>query len=516
MDKLIDVQKLAASIPDGSTIALVGFGGMGQCDKILRAIRQRFDETGHPRNLTIFHTAGQSDRQNGIEHLAVEGLVSRVIGGHWGLAPKMQRLIQENKVDAYCFPQGQLTHMLRAIANKLPGQLSPVGLGTFIDPRMGGGKFNQRTKEKEDLVELVTIAGKEWLLYKAISFDYVFIRATTADEQGNLTAEEEPLKLEILSAANATKACGGQVIAQVKYLAKKGIFHPKQVSVPGYLVDHVVVAEDYETEHRQLPSCVYHPVFSGDVKVPTASKTVPLDIRKVIGRRAVLELNQPAVVNLGIGIPGDVIGPIAEEEKISDQIILTLESGIIGGVPVGANEFGVARNAEAIIDHEYLFDYYHGTGVDIAFMGAAEVDRQGNVNVSQFAGRSVGCGGFIDITQPAKKVVFCTTFTGKNLNISLAEGKVTIVQEGEVKKFTQQVEQITFSGRYAVEQGQEVIYVTERAVFTLTEHGLMLTEIAPGIQLERDILAQMSFEPLIAPELKQMDSRIFQPKPMFA
>jgi propionate CoA-transferase len=509
----IEASELALEIPNGSTIALVGFGGMGQCDKILKAIGQCYKKTGKPNNLTVFHTAGQSDKSNGIEHIAEEGLLTRVIGGHWGLAPKMSRLIEENKIDCHCWPQGQLTHLLRAMANKLPGQISPIGIGTFVDPRVEGGKINERTKVKEDLVQVISINHDEFLLYPSIPFDYVFIRGTSIDENGNITTEEEPLKLEILSAAQAAKAYGGKVIAQVKYLANKHSFHPKDVVVPGYLVDAFVLVEDPETEHRQVPSTVYSPVFSGDVRTPSRSLApIPLDIRKVIGRRAVQELIPSAVVNLGIGIPGDVIGPITNEEGLNQQLTLTLESGIIGGIPLGANEFGIARNADAILDHEYLFDYYHGAGVDITFMGAAEVDRFGNVNVSKFGTRTVGCGGFIDITQSAKKVVFCTTFTNGGLEVSIENGKIRIVREGNTKKFIDQVHQITFSGKYAADHSKNVMYVTERAVFMLTTEGLLLTEVAPGIDLEKDILNQMAFRPIIASDLKEMDTRVLKKK----
>ena len=506
---------LIESIQDGSTIALVGFGVMGQCDKILRELGEHFNKTGHPNQLTVFHTAGQSDRTNGIEHIAKEGLIQKIIGGHWGLAPKARQLIEENKVECYCWPQGQLTHLLRAMANKMPGHISPVGLGTFVDPRIEGGKFNARTQEKEDLVKLMEIEGQEFLLYKSIPFDYVFIRGTSIDEEGNITTEEEPLKLEILSAAQAAKAYGGKVIAQVKYTAKKGSFHPKDVVVPSYLVDGYVVAENPETEHRQAPITVYSPVFTGDVKTPVKELApIPLDIRKIIGRRAVQELYENAVVNLGIGIPGDVIGPITSEESINEELKLTLESGIIGGVPVGGNSFGIARNASAILEHEYLFDYYHGAGIDVTFMGAAEVDLTGNVNVSKFAGRSIGSGGFIDITQTAKKVIFCTTFTGGGLGVAVNDGKLVIEQEGRIHKFTKKVHQITFSGQYASEHEKDVMYVTERAVFKLVKDGIMLTEIAPGVDLEQDVLAQMSFKPILAENIKQMDPAIFQEEPM--
>ncbi|WP_085524468.1 acyl CoA:acetate/3-ketoacid CoA transferase [Tuberibacillus sp. Marseille-P3662] len=515
MDINFRTGELVNQIADGSTIALVGFGGMGQCDKILQGIRDRFLETGHPRNLTIFHTAGQSDRYNGIEYIAEDGLITRVIGGHWGMAPKLQKLIKNNKVDCYCFPQGQLTHLLRTMANKLPGQISPIGLGTFIDPRINGGKFNERTKLQEDLVKIMKVDGEDFLFYQSIPFDYVFIRGTTIDENGNITTEEEPVKLELLSAAQAAKAFGGQVLAQVKYRAKRESLHPKDVVVPGYLVDGAVIAENVETEHRQLPNSVYNPVFSGDLRTPSNSlETLPLSARKVIGRRALMELNTRSVVNIGIGIPGDVIGSIAHEEQVRSNIILTLESGIIGGVPVGGNAFGIARNAEAIIDHEYLFDFYHGAGVDITYMGAAEIDQCGNVNVSQFGNKFVGCGGFIDITQPAKKVVFCTTFTGGGLEISMENGQISINREGTIKKFTYHVNQITFSGNNAIKNTKEVLYVTERAVFCLTPKGLVLKEIAPGVDLKRDILDQMNFEPIIDRELKTMDGRIFRQESM--
>src|SRR5690625_1189616 len=379
---------------------------MGQCDEILKAIGDRFIETGHPKDLTVFHTAGQSGFENGIEYIAEKGLIKRIIGGHWGLAPKTRALIEDNLVDCYCWPQGQLTHLLRTMANRLPGQISPVGLGTFVDPRINGGKFNERTKNKEDLVKLVDIEGEEFLLYPSIPFDYIFIRGTSMDESFNISAEEEALKLEILSGAQAAKAYGGKVIAQIKYLVKDNSIKPKDVIVPGYLVDYFVQSELPHEYHRQTPITNYSPFLTGDLIAPTRD-FIPrnLSIRKVIGRRAMYELTENSIVNLGIGIPGDEIGDLTIEEEVNDKITLTLESGVVGGVPQGGNEFGVARNATAILDHGYLFDYYHGTGVDLTFMGAAEIDRFGNVNVSHFANRAVGCGGFIDITQSAKKVV---------------------------------------------------------------------------------------------------------------
>ncbi|MBS4178789.1 acyl CoA:acetate/3-ketoacid CoA transferase [Lederbergia citrea] len=515
MAVFLNPEEIARNIRDGSTIALTGFGGMGQCDSILRGIRESFLRTGHPRDLTVFHAAGQSDKSNGIEYIAEEGLLRRVIGGHWGLAPKMKRLIEENKIEAYCFPQGQLTHLFRTMASGMPGQLSRIGLGTFVDPRKEGGKFNEKAKEKEDLVTLVTIEDEEFLFYKSIPIDYVFIRGTTIDEDGNMASEEEALKLEVLSAAQAVRAHGGTVVAQIKYVASKGTLHPKDVTVPGYLIDFINVAKFPEKDHRQIPSTAYNPVFSGNTKGPSQNlEMLPMSIRKIIGRRAIREMPESAVANIGIGIPGDVIGPILHEESLQSNIVLTLESGIIGGVPLGENQFGIAHNPDAILDHEYLFDYYHGTGVDIAFMGAAEVDTSGNVNVSKFGNRITGCGGFIDITQPAKKVIFCTTFTGGGLNVAIRDCQLEIVQEGTIKKFVKGVSQITFSGEYAYNHHKEIIYVTERAVFVLTKEGLVLKEIAPGIDLRKDILGHMEFTPIIDENLKLMDIRFFSEKTM--
>ncbi len=499
MVKFMKCDDVIKEIADESTIALAGFGGMSQCEKVLRGLRDRFLKEGHPHNLTIYHPSGQSDGVNGIENIAEEGLIKRVIGAHWGLAPKMRQLIENNKIEAYCFPQGQLTHLFRAIANKLPGQISPIGLGTFVDPRLDGGKVNSLTKEgKDDLVKIITIEKQEFLFYKSINIDFVFIRGTTVDENGNLTTEEEPLKLEILTAAQAAKACGGKVIVQAKYLAQKGTLHPKEIVVPGFLVDYVVLAEDPETEHRQTPNYVFNPVFNGDIREPVDQEnSESVNIRTLIGRRAFQELKENDVINLGIGIPGDEIGPIVMEKGDGMSITVSVESGPIGGVPSGKNQFGIAKNPEAIIDHASLFDYYHGAGVDVTFMGAGEIDQFGNVNVSKFSNRIVGCGGFMDITQAAQKVVFCSTFTTSGLDIKVNKFDLEILEEGKIKKFVNSVEHITFSGRYALEKGIEVIYVTERAVFRLTSEGLELTEITEGVDLEKDVLNQMNFKPII-------------------
>ncbi|GMA61999.1 acyl CoA:acetate/3-ketoacid CoA transferase [Alicyclobacillus fastidiosus] len=509
--EFIQASDLVHQISDGGHIALTGFGGMGQCDSILKAIRESFLATGHPKDLRIFHAAGQSDGTNGLEYIALDGLISKVIGGHWGLLPKMRDLIERDKLEAYCLPQGQLTHLFRTMANGLPGHFTPIGLGTFVDPRVEGGKFNERAKASGyNPVEVVNIMGTDYLFYKSVAIDYVFIRGTSVDEAGNISVNEEPLKLELLSAAQAAKAQGGKVIVQVKHVLKRGSIHPKEVAIPGYLVDYVVIAEHPELDHRQVPSAVFDPRYSGDLRVPEqAMPKLPFSVRKLIGRRAVKELKEGAVINLGIGIPGDVIGPVSAEEGLLNKIVFTIESGVVGGVPAGKNQFGIAVNADAILDHASQFDHYHGCGIDITFMGAAQIDERGNVNVSQFGGRKTGCGGFIDVTQPAKKVVFCTTFTNGGLEVAVEDGKLHILKEGVHPKFVRHVEQITFSGSYAGLHDKEVVYVTERAVFVLSREGLILTEIAPGINLQDDILRLMDFTPIVSPDLKLMDESMF-------
>lgn len=511
MTKVINCDELVKKIKSNSTIGLSGFGGMGQCDTILKHIRKSFLKYGSPNNLTIFHNAGQSDGENGIELLAIEGLIKRVIGGHWGLAPKIRNLMMNNKIEAYCFPQGQLVNMYRTISQGLPGHLSPIGLNTFVDPRIEGGKVNDKTKLKEDLVKIVTIEDEDFLYYKSIEIDYVFIRGTTADEDGNIVINDEPLKLGLLAAAQAAKACNGKVVVQVKNLAKKGEFHPKDIAVPGHLIDYIIITDNIDKEHRQTPNTIYDPVYTGDIKAPIDIEySVSNNNRATIGRRAIRELRDNIVINMGIGIPGDTIGPFIHEHKLNNQLTTTVESGIIGGIPMGGNEFGVARNPDTIMEHLYMFDYYHGTGVDITFMGAAEIDRFGNVNVSKFGNRSVGCGGFIDITQNAKKIVFCTTFTVNGLKTTFDGQKLSILREGQISKFVEEVNQITYSVNSAFKKDQEVIYITERAVFTLTEKGLELIEIAPGIDIERNILPYMKFTPKISKDLKVMDKNLFK------
>lgn len=512
--RFVSSMEAARMIKDGSTVATIGMTLVSASESILKAIEESYLETGTPRNLTLVHSAGQSDRKDGIQHFAHEGLVTRIIGSHWGLQPRWMDMIVNNKAEAYCLPQGQIAQLYRSMACGLPGKLSKIGLGTFIDPRVEGGKMNERTKNLPDIVKVVNLEGEEYMLYKAIPLDYVIIRGTTADEMGNITTEEEAMKLELLPAVFAAKRFGGKVLAQVKRVAQTGTLHPKQVVVPGVFVDAIVVCDNPTEDHRQTSSWYFDPAYCGDLRVPMSSiKPLPLNIRKAIGRRAMAELNKGAIINLGTGIPNDVVGTIAAEEGILDDIMITVESGIYGGVQAGGIDFGIGKNIYAMIQHQDQFDYYNGAGVDFTFMGAGEMDAEGNVNATKIGNRCTGAGGFIDITQTAKHVVFCSTFTANGLEIKFDNKQLSIQKEGSVKKLVKNVRQISYNGILAREKGQKMHFITERAVFELRREGPVLTEIAPGIDLKRDVLDQMEFEPIIDKKLKIMSPSFFDEGP---
>jgi propionate CoA-transferase len=510
LKKVISAQDAIAIVQDEDVLATSGYGGNGTADQLIVALKKRFLESGSPKNLTLVFAGGQGDgKQKGLNHLGHVGLLKRVIGGHYGLIPEIEKLAVENKVEAYNIPEGIITHLYRDIASGKPGTLSRVGLGTFVDPRQEGGKVNEITKD--DIVELVELGGTQFLFYKAFPINVAFIRGTTADPDGNVTMERESLLLENLSMAIAAKNSGGYVICQVERIAQEGSLNSRQVKIPGIMVDCVVVAEP--EHHMQTYGTHYNPAYSGEVRIPLQTLTpLVMDEKKIIARRAALELTPNSVINLGIGLP-DCVGAVASEEKIQDLITLTVDPGVIGGIPMGGLDFGAAVNCQAVIDHGSQFDFIDGGGLDAAYLGMAEVDRYGNVNASRFGGRLSGCGGFINISQNSGKVVFLSTFSSSGLEVEIADGKVRIMKEGKFFKFIDRVGQITFSAQYAVQRKQDVLYITERCVFKLSDAGLELTEVAPGIDIERDILNKMPFAPRVADPV-EMDPSIFRPEPM--
>lgn len=511
---VITAKEAVDYIKDGSALCTIGMTLISASESILKEIEKQFLEKGHPKDLTYFHTCGQAamKQSGGLQHLAHEGLLRRVFGGHWGQSPLMMELIMNNKIEAFNLPQGQMANMFHSMALREPGKLSRIGLGTYIDPRVEGGKMNERTKNCGfDAVGLVEVDGEEYLQYKPVKIDTLLIRGTYADENGNIDTSHEGMALEVLPAVMAAKRWNGKVICQVEKIVKAGSLNPKHVTVPGVLVDAIVVCENPMEDHRQTYSWYYDPAYSGQMMAPeAAAKPVPLNIRKVIGRRALTELLPDQIINIGTGIPNDVIGPIIAEEGVSDHVMITVESGIYGGVPAETIDFGISMNAQALIGHDRQFELYNGAGVDFTFMGAGEMDQYGNVNATKMGAKAPGAGGFIDITATAKHVIFCSTFTGGGLTASFTGEGLKIEKEGKIKKLVKEVQQISYNGRIAWERGQKMLYVTERAVFELTGKGPMLIEIAKGVDLKKDILEQMDSKPLLAEELKVTDTAVYR------
>lgn len=476
--RFVSVAEAVAAIADGATVATDGFTMMGVAEAVYAGIEQSFGQTGHPRDLTVVHASGQSNRVDGFEHFAVDGLVRRVVGSHWGLMPRMSAFLGRDGAEAVCLPQGQISALYRAIAGGRPGNLTKIGLETFVDPRLGGGKLNARSRElAPDYVTLVDIEGEEYLLYKSFPIDVGIIRATSVDDEGNCSQEEEAATIDALAIAQAVHNSGGLVICQAKRRVAAGSLRPKQVTVPGCLVDLVVVVSDPETEHRQLDSTSFDPRYlSAPSDVPDQPPVASEEgARTAIGRRAVRFLKPGDVVNIGTGVPGDTVGPALAEAGLLDSLTLTVESGTYGGLPSGGADFGAAVAPSAIIPHSSQFDFYGGGGIDATFMGVGQVDRHGNVNVSILGSRTIGCGGFVDITQSAKRVYFCFVFGGRH------------------SKFVERVDHLTFSAHRALVNQQEIYYVTERAVFELTPTGLRLLEVAPGYDVQDDVLSHIPF-----------------------
>ncbi len=510
-NKVISADEAIALVRDGDVVCTTGFVQSCIPEALHAALEKRYVATQKPKDLTLIMCAGAGDSKGlGTGRLHHEGLLSRVIAANFGRMPKVAQAAQENKIQGYNLPQGVISKLYRTCASGQPGLFTKVGLHTYVDPRLGGGKVNDVTTE--DIVKLVEVDGRQWLFYKATPIDVALIRATSADPSGNLSMEKEALTLDALAQAMAAHNNGGVVIAQVERIVEQGSIKPKDVRVPGILVDCVVVADSPEM-HRMNYGVMYDPSLSGEVRVPVdAMSKMDLDERKIIARRAAFELPPNGVINLGVGAP-DGVAAVANEEKVTPYITMTTEAGAIGGVLAGGSSFGASANAHSVIDQNMMFDFYHGGGLDLTCLGMAECDEQGNVNTSKFGGRLNGCGGFIDISQNARAVVFAGTFTAGGLKVELAYGKMRIVQEGRSRKFVRNVEQVTFSGKYASDKSQPVIYVTERCVFQLTPAGLELIEVAPGIDIEKHILAQMDFKPIINKPMP-MDRRIFLDEPM--
>lgn len=529
--KLISADDAAALIQCGSTVASAGFLGAGHAEAITEAIERRFLRDQAPRDLTLIYSAGQGDRATrGVNHFCHRGLTRRVIGGHWRSAPGLAQLALEEGTEAYNLPQGVISQLYRAIAGRKPGVITPIGLHTFVDPRYGGGKLNQCCSE--ELVELITIEGEEYLRYKPLPIDCALIRATTADALGNLSAEHEPFHHELLAIAQAARNSGGIVIAQVKRLVGA---HPqaRAVCVPGILVDYVVVAGEHPHHHSMTFGEYFNPAYTGliprvaatarahparPLQAATAPGPRPADPRRIIQRRALLELAavRPRTVNLGVGMPAGV-GALSREAGIPG-IVLTVESGPIGGTPADGLSFGAAEHPQAIVDEPAQFDFYDGGGLDMAFLGMAEADPRGNVNVGLFGvgpwRRIAGVGGFINITQSTRELVFMGTLTSGGLLLMMDNGNLRIEREGRWKKMVPQVGLLCFNGEYASRQAIRATYVTERAVFRLREGRLTLCEVAPGLDVERDVLALLPPGVAIAPSLSTMDARVFQDGPV--
>jgi len=509
MSKVISAAAAAALIKDGATVGAAACVMSGWPEEISIAMEKHFLETGHPAKMTFVHASGIGNwKDKGPQHFAHAGMIGKWIGGHCGLSPDFAKMVLSGGCEGYNLPQGVISQLWREIAAHRPGMITKTGIGTYVDPRLEGGKMNKITTK--DIVKVITFEGEEWLFYAGFPVDVAIIRGTTADENGNLTIDDEGAWFEILPLAQAAKNSGGIVIAEVKYVALGGTLNPKTVRVPGVLIDHIVVSAP--ENHWQSAATLYNPAFSGRTREPMGQiPGMALDDRLIIARRAAMELTPGAAVNFGVGIPQG-IAAVTAVEGVPDLATMTSETGTIGGVPADGQDFGMSYNADAFVEQMVQFDWYSGGGLDIAFESFAQVDAIGNVNVSKFNGKSVGCGGFIDITQHAKKIVYVGSFTAGGLKLTAASGKLKIENEGKHRKFIKQVEQITASGAYATKIKQPVLFVTERAVFEMQNGKVVLIEVAPGLDADKDVIAHMDFTPEKSPHMKTMLAEIFQEK----
>jgi acyl CoA:acetate/3-ketoacid CoA transferase len=505
INKFVSAEQAVALIDDRDTVGLIGGGGgLVEATCLFSALEKRFLDTGHPRDLFVVHALGIGDgKTKGLNCFAHEGMVRRVIGGHWIWSPRMQELARDEKIEAYVLPGGVTMQLYREIGAGRPGLFTHVGLGTFVDPRIEGGKLNARTTE--DLVEVVEIDGRELLRYKSFPIDVAIIRGSFADAQGNVSLDQEAANLDIYAVALAAHNSGGKVIVQVRTAVEFGSLPARSVRVPGAIVDAVVV----DPNQSMTYDIAYDPTMSGERVGPVPPEAPqPFTPRQAIARRAAEELVEGAVINYGFGVP-DAVARLVSARGELDRYYQTVEHGTYGGALLDGELFGFARNPTAMIDAPSQFDFYSGGGLDIAFLGFGEVDARGHVNASKLGGLPVGPGGFIDIAQNARKMVFCGTFETKGTRLETGDGTLRVTRPGEIRKFVRAVQQITFSGVEALRGGQETLYVTERAVFRLTPEGMVLSEVAPGIDVRRDVLERMDFEPLVPAEPAVMPARHF-------
>lgn len=516
--KIITSDEAAGYVKSGDMIGISTFGLVLYPEALTIALEKRFLATGEPKGLILWNTIGGAmGAKMGTERFGHDGFCKKVIMGYWRTAPNIVKMAVEEKFEAYNLPLGVMSHLIRAAAGRKPGIITPIGLKTFVDPRYGGCKMNSIAVDNWS--EVMVIDGQEYLFFKAPKMDVCFIRGTTADPRGNVTMEKETNVLDVRAYAQAVKANGGTVICQVERLSQLRA-NPHMVKIPRFLIDYITVAPEQRSNRLEQ----YNPAYTGEIVLSKQhvkehnemliekSKDFNSERRLedwVISRRAAQELEPDAIINLGVGMP-DVVAAIAQQEDITDEITFTVETGPVGGVPAASSGFGASMNPEVIMEQSHLFDSYDGGILDLAFVGAAEIDPDGSVNIGRYGSLIAGVGGFPHITQNSRKVIFMTTFRGgKEMAVEYKDGVLHIRKEGNVTKFKKSIKQINYSGVYAREMHKEVIYITERCVFEQKPSGFTITEIAPGIDIERDIFNQMEFKPLVADDLKVMEHKLF-------